>query len=304
MCPKCGFSNQPGYAFCSNCGSPLAAAGAPPGAPPAYGAPYGAPPMPAYTYGGSPWAYERTKQIDRTKTGILLLLIGTLLSWIPYGIAFIGYILLFVGAILVILGRKAFGPTHARNVAISIVMFFVGIIMAVVVAFIGFLSALSGLIGPGGAPTPEALASALGAALIGGIAGAAIIGIAEVLFTYALQNQTGRILLWAAYGANLALSIAIFIIISPLMSSVLTLADYERLAAQMGNLQLLSVVPTALFAAADYLVWTRISRGEIPAPTPAAPMPPQAAPAWSPPSPPTPPASPPPSGPAPPINPQ
>jgi len=259
--------------------------------------------MPAYGYGGSPWAYERTKQIDRTKTGILLLLIGSLLSWIPF-VNLIGYVLLLVGAILVILGRKAFGRAHSRNVIISIVMFVVGILVAIVVAVIVLFSNISGFLTGGGAPTPAALASALNAILIGGIVGAVIVGIAEVLFTYALQAQTGRILLWAAYGANMALSVAIYAILSPLLAGVLTQSDYNGLVGQQSTLGLLSVIPAALFATADYLAWSRISRGEIPAPPAQPPMPATAPPFWNPPSPPAPPASPPPSGPAPPINPQ
>ncbi len=304
MCPKCGFSNQPGYAFCSNCGSPLAAGPAAAGAPPGYAPPYAVPPMPAYTYGASPWAYERTKQIDRTKTGILLLLIGALLSWIPYGIVIIGYLLLFIGAILVVLGRKAFGPTHARNAVISIVLFCVGVVVAFVVAVIAALTSLAGLIGPGGGPTASALQAAISALLVGGIAWAVMIWLAHLLFTYALQIQTGRILLWAAYGASIALSVAIFIIINPLLGSLVTEADYNRIAAQMTTISLLSVIPTALFVAADYLAWSRINRGEIPEPVPGAPLAPGVPPAWNPPNPPpSPPASPPPSGPAPPMNP-
>ncbi len=275
----------------------------PPGVPPAYAPPYGAQTMPAYGYGGSPWAYERTKQIDRTKTGIFLLLIGTLLSWVPFPIDLIGYILLLVGAILVILGRKAFGETHSRNVIISIVLFFVGILVAITIAVIVALSNFSSFI-TGGGPTPAALASAINAILIGGIVGAAIIGIAEVLFTYGLQAQTGRILLWAAYGANVALSVAIYAIISPLLGGIVTQSDYNNLFGQRATLQLLNVIPAALFAGADYLAWSRISRSEIPAPPAAPTMAPTAPPFWNPPSPPMPPTSPPPSGPAPPINPQ
>ncbi len=254
--------------------------------------------MPGYAYGG-PWDYERTKQIDRTRTGILLLLIGSLLSWIPY-VGGIGSLILFVGAILVILGRKAFGPTHARNVVISIVLFCVGILVAIVVIFIAVFAAIAATIGSGGPSDIAALSSALTAALFGGIAIAVIVGIADVLFTYALQNQTGRILLWAAYGANVALSLAVFLIISPLVSSILTTADYDRVAAQQATLGLLSVIPAVIFAAADYLAWNRINRKEIPTPIPAPAMPMASPPPWNPPSPP---ASPPPSGPAPPMNP-
>lgn len=89
---------------------------------PMYPPPYGAS---GYGYGVPPWEYERKKQIDRTKTGILLLLIGTLIGWLLI-IGVIGSLLILIGAILVILGRRAFGPSHSRNVILSIVLFFVG----------------------------------------------------------------------------------------------------------------------------------------------------------------------------------
>ena len=298
---RCGYQNQPGYQFCSNCGALLAAV--PGGAPPfpGYAPPTGVPSAP----GGVPYPgsaeYERARQVDRTKTGTFLLLIGSLLSWIPL-IQIVGYLLILVGVILVILGRKAFGPEHSRNVVISIILFFVGIIVVIGVAVAAAVSNLSGIIGPGGTVTltPAFLAGALNAGLLGGIVAAFIVGIAEVLFTYGLQAQPGRILLWAAYGANIALSIAIYLILSPLLSSVATQADYDRVIALQGTYVLLNVVPGLLFAAADYLAWSRISRGEIPAPAPAVAGVPVASPPGYPPMPP----QAPPSGPAPPINPQ
>src|SRR3989442_2080632 len=131
VCPKCGFMNQAGWTFCANCGSPAAMAG---GMPPAGGTlapPPAYPAYPGYGYGASPWEAERQKQINRTKTGLLLLLIGGLISWIPF-IGLLGSLLLLIGAILVIIGRKAFGSTHARNVVLAIVLFFVGIIICVI----------------------------------------------------------------------------------------------------------------------------------------------------------------------------
>src|SRR5881396_1254279 len=123
-CPRCGAANSPGTMFCVNCGSALSAgAGGPPGAAPMY--PGAMPGLP------SAWDAERRKQIDRTKTGVLLLLIGTLIGWLPY-IGVIGFILIFVGAILVILGRKAFGAAHSRNVFLSILLFIVGIVIGAV----------------------------------------------------------------------------------------------------------------------------------------------------------------------------
>src|SRR2546426_7874767 len=118
--------------FCTNCGSPLSAGTAPPSsAPPMYPAPgpYGGA-MPGLP---SAWDAERRKQIDRTKTGLLLLLIGGLISWIPI-IGVFGALLLLIGAILVILRRKAFGSTHARNVVIAIVLYFVGVLVWIIAA--------------------------------------------------------------------------------------------------------------------------------------------------------------------------
>src|SRR5213592_907352 len=107
-CPRCGAANSPGTMFCVNCGSALSAgAGGPPAAAPMY--PGAMPGLP------SAWDAERRKQIDRTKTGVLLLLIGTLIGWLPI-IGVLGGLLVLIGAILVILGRKAFGAAHSRNV--------------------------------------------------------------------------------------------------------------------------------------------------------------------------------------------
>ncbi len=301
LCTRCGFQNQPGYQFCTNCGAPLAAApsaavppAAPYAAPPAYAAPAGYAPYP-----GS-FDYERGKRVERTKTGVLLLLIGSLLTWVPV-VSIFAYILILIGVILVILGRKAFGPAHSRNILLSIILFIVGIIVVVAVTVAYVLPGVISSIGPGGTVnlTPAFYASAANAGLLAGIVGAIIIGIAEVLFTYALQAPNGRILLWAAYGANLALSVVLWVILSPLFSAVVTQTDYDSAAAAQQTYALLSVIPALLFAVADYLAWARINRKEIPAPSPAPPvMPPMMPPA----APPMPPQAPP-SGPAPPVNP-
>src|SRR5437016_1254906 len=152
--------------FCVNCGSALSA-GAGPGAPAAPMYPGAMPGLP------SAWESDRQKQIGRTKTGLLLLLIGFLMGWLPR-IGIIGGLLILVGAILVILGRKAFGST------------------------------------------------------------------VDTLPLLALQDQ-------------------------------------------LNNYTLLNAIPSLLFAGACYLAWSRVNRGEIPAPTvppgmpatPPAPLPPR-----------------------------
>lgn len=258
-------------------------------------------------YYPSPADYERTRQIDRTKTGVLLLMIGALLGWIPFGISFLGAVLSFIGAILVILGRRAFGAKHSRNVIAAIVVYIFSIVATVVVAVV-FAIALLGSLIPGTVPTVADLQGAINTLLIGTIAAAIIAGIAQILFTYEIQDPTGRYLLFAGFGASVALQIAIYFIIAPLItaaiSEALTGGTYDSapilaISDQASTYGLLAVVANLLWAGAYYMVWSRVNRGEIPKPLvgPGAPPvpPPMAG---------VPPQAPPPSGPAPPLNPQ
>ncbi len=238
--------------------------------PPAY------PAYPGYGYGASPWEAERQKQINRTKTGLLLLLIGTLISWIPI-IGLLGGILVLIGAVLVILGRKAFGATHSRNVVLAIVLFFVGVIGTITLAVVFAASILAATAGsPSPATVANAFVNAFNNLLIGVIVVSAISGIGRVLFTYALQQQIGKMLLWAGYVANVAIAIAIYAIISPLFASAFSQAisggtynpaPLVAVQNQATALGILSVVPALLFAAATYLAWSRVNRGEIPPPS-------------------------------------
>lgn len=267
--------------FCANCGSALSAGA---GGAPAAAAPMYPPAMPGLP---SAWDAARRKQIDRTKTGLLLLLIGGLISWIPL-IGVVGALLLLIGAILVILGRKAFGSTHARNVVLAIVLFFVGIIIGIIAGVIFAAAVFSAVASQNPAAAAAALAGAFNTLLVGAIIAAAVSGIGSVLFTYALQKQTGKMLLWAGYLANLAISIAVFAIIAPLIANAVNQAtsggtyDPAPVAALQGQLSALgylSVIPALLFAAATYLAWSRVSHGEIPASTMPPGMPPMAPPA-------------------------
>ncbi len=296
QCSKCGFTNQPGFQFCTNCGSTLGASPPMPAAPPAFGAPpaYGTPPMYGpptapvpYAYGPPPWEMERRKKIDRTKTGILLLLIGTLLAWIPVILNLIGGLLQLIGAILVISGRKAFGPAHSRNVVVSIVLFIVAIVVTLVAAFAAWLGPIgTAFSGASQSVIATAFAGAILGTLITTVVATAIFGIAAVLFTFSLQERNGRLLLWAGFGAGVGLQIALLLVVAPYIP---TIADgAAAIIASSGNnpfavteavnfavaeislrtagLGLLAVISALLFGAADYLAWSRINRSEIPPP--------------------------------------
>lgn len=235
-----------------NCGAPLAPAGV----------------------GQALWDSGRAKDADRTKTGVFLLLLGTLLGWVPYLIvSVIAFLVVIVGASLILAGRRSFGRAHARYTVVALLLVIFGIVGSIAFS-VGFLLALNSIPPGSSLPTVIALlASAFNNYVLGLILVAAVSGLASVLFTYALQRQAGKTVLWAGYGATLGLNIAIFLLISPVVGPTLVAATaggsfdpapLQVLLDEIVTLSFLGVVPAALFAAADFLAWSRINRGEIP----------------------------------------
>src|SRR5207247_9803719 len=129
-CPRCGAVTVAAARFCLTCGTPRVVA--PPPLPPVFSLPQ----PPPYPYGSAAgyWEHHLAGKIDNTKTGLLLLVIGLAISWIPF-IGAIGGLVALIGALLVILGREAFGREHARNTILALVFFFVGIGVTVAAAF-------------------------------------------------------------------------------------------------------------------------------------------------------------------------
>src|SRR5713226_5563866 len=132
-------------------GTPLVA-----GAPPIKLTCFSVPQPPPYPYGSGAgyWEYHRAHNIDNTKTGLLLLIIGLALSWIPL-IGLIGGLMALIGALLVILGREAFGREHARNTILALVVFFVGIGVTIAGFVALFFAAISYPAGPGSIVRPS-----------------------------------------------------------------------------------------------------------------------------------------------------
>jgi hypothetical protein len=192
------------------------------------------------------YATAQVKAVDKTKTGLLVISIGFFVSWVPI-LGYIAWLFELAGAILVIQGRRAFGSTHARNIIWSIVIFIVALISAAGVGVAIFFSALAN---PqyNSNSGPPSLSSFMALFSVGVIVVTVIFGLAEVLFTYALQSTTGRILLWWGYTAAVAAEAANYLLLSNL--------------GYLNSLPL--IAPGLLFGYAYYLARTRIVRSEIP----------------------------------------
>ena len=343
FCQECGAPNEAIAQYCARCGSVLRAGvppaegppaspapgpypaypppAAPPGAaPPPLYSPYPYPPMygPAYPYAGPYPGYadfgliEKRKQVDRTKTGLLLLVVGFLLGWVPV-VSGIGGILAFIGAILVIMGRKAFGDRHANLVIIAVVVYVVSFVLLVVViawfAITTFQAAIQG--------DPRRFLGVFWPFVGGLIAASAIGAFGQVLFVHELEKPLGRWLLYGGLIAAVVIPIGAVAVLAPSLNAILdgiatgaiSSPNDPRLLALdniKGLLTLVSVGPSVLFAIAYFLAWQRIDRREIPADAAAlsAPVPspyPYVPPAMPvpPPAPPAPPPGPPPAAPPP-----
>jgi hypothetical protein len=238
--------------YCLSCGNALVAA-APQVTPPVGSVPQ-PPPYPYNASVAAYWEYHRAGKIDNTKTGLLLLIIGLALSWIPF-IGAIGGLVALIGALLVILGREAFGPEHARDAILALIVFIVGIGVTIVGFLALFFTTIAFRASPGSIVQPFAWFGVL--TIIGG----AVTGLSEVLLTYALQLSTGRVLLWTAYAASIAISIVNLFFILPIFNE-----PGGFLFPAIFVTALLGIIPAMLYAAAYYLARQRIVHREIPSP--------------------------------------
>jgi MFS family permease len=205
-----------------------------------------------YQYTTSYWEVVRTNKINNTLTGLLLLVIGALVAWLPFA-GFIGGIVGFIGAILVLVGRDPFGADHVRTTTLAIILFVVGI----AVTIFGFFYALAYGITSGLGVNTVTLFS------IVFVIGGGIFGLSEVLITYSLQRSRGHTLLWTAYALSIILG-AVNILVSPFSSGGFwTLFFGTSIFPFTG---FLAAAPAALYGAAFYLARERIVRKEIPQP--------------------------------------
>src|SRR5438552_5210279 len=204
-CPRCGASNTPPARFCSTRGNPLLTVPTPPIPPiPLMG--YAPPPAQQYypyQYPANYWEVVRTNKINNSLTGLLLLVIGVLIVWVPFA-GFIGGIVGFIGAILVLTGREPFGADHVRNTTLALIFFVVGIAVTIFGSFYA---------------VDYSVASDLGVYTVSlfGIVfviGGGIFGLSEVLLTYSLQSSHGHTLLWTGYGISIFIGLVNVIVIS------------------------------------------------------------------------------------------
>jgi hypothetical protein len=208
----------------------------------------------------------------RTKNGLLLLIGALFLGPLPY-LMYIGVILGIIGIILVIISRDSFGRSHSSYVLLSVVVYCVGLIIAFIVGALFTASIISAASTASQVAIQQGLISAFNDLVVGVLLSGAVLGIAYVIFPYALQNRTGRILLYIAFATQLAVSILVVNILivqvtgavnQSFSNGTFNPSPLRSLQGQQQFLQLLGLIPSAIYAIAYYNAYSRINKGEVP----------------------------------------
>lgn len=274
-CPRCGYRNRSDAAFCGGCGTALAGGGpvapAPPSPPLGSPGPLDPPPAVATV----PWARTqnyniRRREWERTDTGLLLLVIGSLLSWVPY-VDLLGDLLLFVGVLMVFLGRWAFDQAHVRAAGVGAGLVVAGTLGAVIAGFV-FAGALVDDADTGGATLSQvgaALKTDLAALFVVSLVVGTISRLGQVILVYRLSTPKIRGLLWSGFLTGELIAIATLVYLLPRIESAVTqatsgstvdLGPINQLTATATLWGLAGIVPAILFAIAYYQIRERERR--------------------------------------------
>ncbi len=273
VCGGCSGANPAGSKFCNRCGSPLAedAVRIPPppeDLPVARTVPAGeaAPPGRPDPWDLDPlrpeadlYRHERELQArDRTDRGLLALVIGFALGWIPF-IQYFGALFTLVGLIYVFLGRNGYDRLHHRNVLAggALLLLTMALVVVVTAGEVAYLLTVSQSTAGSPASAVAGLESGLQDYFLA-LAILSVLGVlANVVLIYRLADRFSRGLLWGGFLLSSLLSILTLVylwsILAQAFSAVATggTVDVSQLSGLQGVLllaRLALAVPALLFA--------------------------------------------------------
>lgn len=219
----------------------------------------------------------------KTKTGLLLLIIGTILGILSNILLFllgstgvalssfgsIGGLLSFIGIILLIFGRKEFGEKHRKFVIYALILWLIAIIVpTIVIAGTVFTYVSQSM---SGGADPSSLQYIFMIIPIASI----ISGLAYVFLLYELENKIGRMVLFAAIAVSVITSIVIALSIGSVVDETFGSIDFENtdsseispltneLTQKISSLGIYSVANGILMLFALIIPYNRISSGEL-----------------------------------------
>ncbi|MHB8372572.1 MAG: hypothetical protein ACYDAO_06385 [Thermoplasmataceae archaeon] len=206
-----------------------------------------------------------TGDISKTVTGLLLLAIGTAISWIPF-IEYLGILLNLIGVIFIYMGRQNFSSSHSTFVILSIIVYLIGAVFTFVVA-LSLVSQIvsSSVLSP--QVTKGAITSDITTFIYAEIVGVIIMSMAFFLITFALQDKVGKFLLVLSVVVYIFVEIIIAGIlvsqISQAISQAFSGSTYNKvpIANLEGNLtsySLLAAVPMLIYAISYFRLYMQL----------------------------------------------
>ena len=219
------------------------------------------------------YSHQTLKEISRTEIGLLIIVVGLIISALPI-VTLVGGIIQILGAILVIIGRGPFGKKHSGYVGVatglyvvcSIVLFITVVDMASTVRAAFYVHASGG--------SSSELSARMSDLFNGYIVIVTLLGLllvfARVLFTYAIQDFLGRLLLWLAFLASVLVTIPNIVLGSQIPNAIdhaIATSDssqLENIVNQLVGWHLLAIIPSIVFVIAYWKAYTRVRDGFVP----------------------------------------
>lgn len=223
------------------------------------------------TWGGSSTGYSTTTETyeeargrERTSSGLLLMMIGVGIAWIPY-ISEVGGLLTFIGIILMFMGRHGYGDRHHNFVLGGCGLILLALVIAVIIVISFASSVLSAASTPG--ETTAQIGALFQADLQGLFYTLAFVGIlsdlGQLLLVYGIADPTSKIILWTALALSWILALIVLTFVLGQLSaavaqatsgSTINTAPITALQSQETLLGTVQVVPDILFVYAYYRI--------------------------------------------------
>lgn len=275
-CPHCGASALPGQRFCGYCGTALLALGG--------GSAEPEPTDLGYDPVAEADALRRAPvpSTPHTHTGLLLMIIGFAIGWIPY-VSIVAGIVIIVGLVFLWMGRGEFGGAHWRDVHVGMACILLAFLLEVgaAVVFVGAVVSAANTAGETVQQIGATFRSDLTALFVVTLVATTLGALGYLWLPYSLTDRTSRLLLWTALVADVAISVAVVAIMLPEISSAISTATSGSsvntgpilaLQTRATLLGALGFVPYMMFFAAYYRVRKRLVAGTPPAPPRPAPV--------------------------------
>jgi hypothetical protein len=203
-----------------------------------------------------------------TKTGLMLIMIGLGLSWIPY-IKDVAGLISLVGILFLFVGRWGFTKRHHDYVVAGGVLLLLSFIAAIVIGAALALAIFQTASQTGS--TPQTLASSIDSTIrdtiYAGVIVAVLSAVAQLLMVWEIADSTARTLLILGLVASFVVGLIIAAIELPLLANAVQSATSGSMvnAGPINNLEnqinlygLLTVFPSAISAYAYYRIWRSI----------------------------------------------